>query len=395
MKALQIERSLTRFAAARAASSWHPAAGGRVGLVRLVDLDPPALPGPDWRRLRPRLAGICGSDLATIDGRTSRWFEPLVSFPFVPGHEVVADDEDGQRVVIEPVLGCRARGLDPPCAACAAGQTNHCRNLTAGHVGPGLQTGYCHDTGGAWSAELVAHHSQIHPVPEALSDQDAVMIEPAACGLHAALAASPPEEGGIAAVIGAGTLGLCVLAALARYRSGLAAVVAAVKHPEQRRLARELGASVVTEPAELRRAVRRLTGSWLLDGGQLSGGASVTYDCVGSAASLAEALAVTAPGGTIILAGMPGRVTADLSPLWQREIRLAGAYTYGPEPLAAGRRTFDLAFELVAEAGLGRLVSASYPLERFGDALEHAAQAGRRGAVKVVFDLRRAWRSRA
>lgn len=392
MKALQIERSLARFAAARATSGFHPAAGGRVGLVRLVNVDPPALPDSGWRRLRPRLAGICGSDLATVDGRSSRWFEPIVSFPFVPGHEVVADDEDGNRVVIEPVLACQARGIEPPCPPCAAGQANHCHNLTGGHVSPGLQTGYCHDTGGGWSAELVAHTSQIHPVPDALSDQEAVMVEPAACGVHAALAAPPGDDDGVVAVIGTGTLGLCVLAGLSRFRPDLPNVVAAAKHPQQRRLARELGASVVVEPGELRRGVRRLTGSWLLAGGQLSGGASVTYDCVGSAASLEEALAVTAPGGTIVLAGMAGRMSVDLSPLWQREIHLVGAYTYGPEPLAGGRRSFQLAFELVSDAGMGRLVSAAYPLEQYADALEHAACAGRRGAVKVVFDLRRAWK---
>ncbi len=59
-----------------------------------------------------------------------------------------------------------------------------------------------------------------------------------------------------------------------------------------------------------------------------------------------------------------------------------------PNPTAPPRRSFDLAFELVASAALGSLVSASYPLERYGEALAHAGAAGRRGAVKVVFDLR-------
>jgi hypothetical protein len=77
--------------------------------------------------------------------------------------------------------------------------------------------------------------------------------------------------------------------------------------------------------------------------------------------------------------------------LWQREIELVGAYAYGTETLADGtrRRTFDVAFELVAAAGLGRLVSATYPLERYREAISHAAEAGSRGAVKVAFDLRR------
>jgi hypothetical protein len=87
---------------------------------------------------------------------------------------------------------------------------------------------------------------------------------------------------------------------------------------------------------------------------------------------------------------MPGHVHVDLTGLWQREIQLAGSYAYGYETLTDGsrRRTFDLAFELVAAVGLGRLVSATYPLARYRQAIEHAADAGRRGAVKVAFDLR-------
>ena len=69
--------------------------------------------------------------------------------------------------------------------------------------------------------------------------------------------------------------------------------------------------------------------------------------------------------------------------------QLSGPYAYGTESYdGAPRRTFDLAFELVAAAGLGRLVSARYPLERYREAIEHAANAGSRGAVKIVFDIR-------
>ncbi len=53
------------------------------------------------------------------------------------------------------------------------------------------------------------------------------------------------------------------------------------------------------------------------------------------------------------------------------------------------RRTFDVAMEVVGAMGLGRLVSARYPIDRYEEALAHAGAAGRRGAVKVVFDLRR------
>ena len=79
-------------------------------------------------------------------------------------------------------------------------------------------------------------------------------------------------------------------------------------------------------------------------------------------------------------------MTVDLTGLWHKEVNLLGAYAYGLE--ATGERTFDLAFRLVEEANLDRLVSASYPLDRYRDAIDHAANAGTRGAVKVVFDLR-------
>ena len=379
MKALRIERSIPRFAAARV--------GGRPVPLRLADVDGPELPGPGWEMVRPRLSGICGSDLATVSGRSSRWFEPIVSFPFVPGHEVVADAADGRRVVVEPVLHCRIRGIEPACPACTAGRTNHCERLVAGHLTPGLQTGYCSDTGGGWSLALAAHPDQLHEIPADWSDEAAVMVEPAACAVHAALL-PPPAPTGRAVVIGAGTIGLGTIAAVKLLRDDITSLVAVAKHPVQRRLARELGASSVVEPDELRRAVRRSSGSWMLDNGQLTGGADIVFDCVGSAESIAEALAVAAPGSTVVLAGMPGPVGIDLTPLWQREIRLAGAYAYGPEPSAAGRHSFDLAMELVDASGLGRLVSATYPLDRYADAIDHAGSAGRRGAVKIVFDLR-------
>jgi threonine dehydrogenase-like Zn-dependent dehydrogenase len=109
---------------------------------------------------------------------------------------------------------------------------------------------------------------------------------------------------------------------------------------------------------------------------------------VGSAASLSDALAVTAPGGTVVLAGMPAPAHIDLTPLWQREVCVTGSYTYGPEPAAGGRHSFDLAFELAESVGVERLLSATYPLERAAEAIAHAASAGRRGAVKIAFDMR-------
>jgi threonine dehydrogenase-like Zn-dependent dehydrogenase len=382
MKALVFERSLPRYAAAKAAGLFRPGAGARVGPLSLDEIDPPVPPADGWHRVRPRLSGICGSDLATIDGASSRYFEPIVSFPFVPGHEVVGDLDDGTRVVLEPVLACAARGVEPACPACRRGDTGNCERIAFGHLKPGLQTGFCADTGGGWSLGFVAHESQLHEVPGEMSDETAVLVEPAACAIHGARRARV-HEGATVAVLGAGTLGLLTIAALRRHAlPGL--VIAGAKHPEQRRLATELGADVVVEPGELRRAVRRHTGAFDVDG-VLAGGADVVVDCVGSEASITEALGVTRPGGRVALVGMPGNVRLDLTALWHKEIELAGAYAYGQE---GDRRTFDLAMELAADAGVGRLVSAGYPLDRYRDALDHAANAGRRGAVKIVFDMR-------
>ncbi|HAM01349.1 MAG TPA: zinc-binding alcohol dehydrogenase [Acidimicrobiaceae bacterium] len=403
MRGLVFERNLPRFAAARVATSL--AGSGRgvgVSPLRLTDLDAPELPGPGWARVRPLLAGICGSDLSTIDGRSSRYFEDIVSFPFVPGHEVVGVVEEpaagggpgtGTRVVVEPVLGCVARGIEPPCPACAAGHTGGCERVAFGQLAPGLQIGFCADTGGGWSAAgLVAHVSQLHPVPDALGDEDAVMVEPTACGVHAALAAGV-TPGETVAVLGAGTLGLTFLCAL-RHLTRPGTVLAGAKHPQQRRLAAELGADVAVGPDQLTRAVRLRSRSLEASGG-LTGGADVVVDCVGSAQSLAQCLGMVRPRGRLVLVGMPGSLRVDLAPLWHREVRLVGAYAYGTEHTENGaRRTFDIALEVVGRYGLGRLVSAAYPLERFEEALAHAGAAGRRGSVKIVFDLRPRRRAR-
>jgi threonine dehydrogenase-like Zn-dependent dehydrogenase len=179
-------------------------------------------------------------------------------------------------------------------------------------------------------------------------------------------------------------------------------ILVAARHPHQRALARELGADQVVGDGEIVRVARRFAATSAVAAGagekgieRLTGGVDATLDCVGSATSIATALSMTRPGGRVVLAGMPGHTSVDLTPLWQREIELVGAYAYGHETELgsrepARRRTFDIATEVVRDAGLGRLVTATYPLQRYAEALAHAAEAGRRGAVKIAFDLRSA-----
>ncbi len=376
MRALVFSRKPARFAAAVVAGRLSPGAGAKVGPLSLRDIDVPDLPGPGWVRVRPRLAGICGSDLATIDGTSSRWFEPIVSFPFTPGHEVVGDLDDDRRVVVVPVLSCVARGIQPVCPACAGGRINHCQRLGHGNLEPGLQCGFCESTGGGWSTVMLAHESQLVAVPDDLTDEGAVLVEPAACAVHAAAQVDAPRV----AVLGAGAIGLLTIAALRRARPDIE-LLATARYSHQRALATELGADTVVAPDELDRVVRARSGSMRFDNGQLSGGIEAVVDCVGSAESIAQGLRITAPGGTIHAVGMPGVTTVDLTPLWQREVALRGAYAYE-------RPDFDAAMAMVTELDLQRLVSATYPLKRYEDAIDHAASAGRRGAVKIAFDLR-------
>ena len=377
MKALLFERKLARYAAAAVAGRVAPGRGARVGPLRLADVDPPELPADGWVRVRPRLAGICGSDLATIDGHSSRYFEPIVSFPFVPGHEVVGELDDGRRVVLVPILTCRTRGISPPCEQCRLERYNLCERVAFGHLEPGLQTGFCESTGGGWSTLLVAHESQLVDVPDGMSDEEAVLVEPMACAVHAARRIH--DEGPVA-LIGTGALGLLTLAAIGWYQPGVE-VVATAKHPHQKRLAKELGAAVVCEPRELARHVRSMTGSWLVDG-RVAGGVPQVVDCVGSADSLQQALSVVMPLGMVNVVGMPGHTSLDLTGLWHKETMLRGCYAYEPQI------DFPQAIELIRELDLGRLLSATYPLSRFTEALDHAANAGSRGAVRVAFDLR-------
>jgi threonine dehydrogenase-like Zn-dependent dehydrogenase len=378
LKGLLFERQVAKYAAASVAGRLRPGKGATVGPISLQDIDEPdlsTLPA-GWARVRPRLSGICGSDLATIDGHSSRYFEPIVSFPFVPGHEVVGDLDDDTRVVVVPILTCTVRGIDPVCNQCASGQPNRCERIAFGHLEPGLQTGFCESTGGGWAIALAAHESQLVTVPDALTDEEAVLIEPTACAVHAARSIVSPAV----AIIGAGTLGLLTIAAL-RALGHDGVIVVAAKHPVQRELAATLGATQVVAPHELARAVRSRSGSMVI-GDQLTGGIDTVVDCVGRDDSLAHALSIVAPGGEVVLFGMPGpRTSVDLTPLWHRETSVRGCYAYTPDD-------FSTAIALVFEAGLGRLVSATYPLARYRDAIDHAANAGARGAVKIAFDLR-------
>jgi threonine dehydrogenase-like Zn-dependent dehydrogenase len=261
--------------------------------------------------------------------------------------------------------------------------------VTEGPIEVGLQTGYCADTGGGWGEVLVAHPSQLHAVPESLSDEAAVLIEPFACCVHAALRGGAGKDD-IVVVSGAGTIGLLTVAAIKLFTPPRR-LIAIAKHPTQRDLARKLGADQVITPSEVFQRVRFATGARRLDGmnrSLLLGGADITFECVGRTDSLNDAVRFTREGGTVVVVGMPGEEKVDWAPIWQRELTVMGAYAYGAEPKKKGKRTFQLALEAAPELHLETLTGPLFGLGEYRDAIAYAMSAGKLGAVKVAFDLR-------
>lgn len=389
MLALQYVRSIPSYAIVRASGGRPDVATSGLSMLKLGDVPEPELPTRDWVRVMPTVSGICGSDLAAIGGHASLYLDPLTSYPFVPGHEVVGTLEDGSRVVLQPALGCEVRGIDPPCPRCAEGRPGLCYNVTEGPIKVGLQTGYCADTGGGWGEVLVAHPSQLHAIPDSLSDEAAALIEPLACCIHAALRGGATKND-VVVVTGAGTIGLLTVAAV-RLFTPPKRLIAVAKHPTQRDLARKLGADQVVTPGEVFQRVRFATSARRLEGmnrALLLGGADVTFECVGRADSLNDAVRFTREGGTVVAVGMPGEEKVDWAPIWQRELTVMGAYAYGSEPKRKGRRTFSLALEAAPDLHLEQLTGPLFGLGEYRDAIAYAMSAGRLGAVKVAFDLR-------
>jgi threonine dehydrogenase-like Zn-dependent dehydrogenase len=372
----------------------------RFSPLQLEDAPDPKLPTPEWVRVKPLLSGICGSDLGTLSSENSPYFSPITSPPFVMGHEVVGvvtEDNSGfsagERVVLEPALGCRVRGIDPPCPYCASGRYALCLNVAKGDISPGIQTGFCHDTGGGWSRRtFVAHPSQLHRVPDTVPDESAVAIEPLACAVHAALKVAPsPDDTSL--VIGAGSVGLFTVAAL-RLLTNAGRIICVAKHERQRKEALRLGADEVVHPKETYTKLPELLGTEVyrpeLGKPVVMGGAEKVFECVGAPGTMEDAVRLTMPGGEVTLVGMPGaKSSLDLTALWYKEASLTGSYAYGIEEYEGEKTSsFGLALRIAPEIRLETLVGPSFRLEEYREAIAAARSAGREGNVKVVFDHR-------
>jgi len=406
MKALEFRKSVPRYVLLKVLGPrFRGLYTSGASPVALRDVPAPKLPTPQWVRVAPRLAGLCGSDLATLCATNSPYLAPVTSMPFVLGHEVVGTIVEvggdtagwnmGDRVVLHPALGCKVRGIAPPCDACRLGRDALCRNVTRGDIAAGIQTGYCRDTGGAFGESFVAHRSQLYRVPVEVPDRAAVLIEPFACALHGALKVALTESDTVF-VVGCGSIGLLTFAAL-RATGCRARIIAVAKHEHQRRLAKEFGTDELLE-ARGSAADRYANWAKALDAEVLDaelgkptviGGASVTFDCVASSTSIDDGLRFTRAGGALVLVGMPGVPrNVDWTPMWYKELTVQAAYAYGPERRADSMHdTFDLAIELIRSWGsrLEKLVGAPYSLGDYRAAFRSAMDTGRSGVVKTVF----------
>jgi threonine dehydrogenase-like Zn-dependent dehydrogenase len=399
--ALRYKKSIPRYLLMRAgAKRIKGLATSRLSPLQLEEVPEPEVPTPEWVRVKPLLSGICGSDLGTLSAESSPYFSPITSPPFVMGHEVfgvVAEDNSGfsagERVVVEPALGCVVRGIDPPCAYCASGRYALCLNVVKGDISPGIQTGFCGDTGGGWSEEtLVAHPSQLHQIPGDVSDEAAVAIEPLACAVHAALKLYPgPNETTL--VIGAGSVGLFVVAALKQLtNAGL--IICVAKYTRQEKEASRLGADEVLHPEEAYEKLPTALGAERyrpeLGKPVVMGGADKVFECVGAPGTIEDAVRLCAPGGEVACVGMPGaRSCLDLTALWHKEVNLSGAYAYGVEEYRGERvKSFELALRIAPEIKVESLVGPHFRLREYREAIATARSSGPKGHIKVVFDHR-------
>jgi threonine dehydrogenase-like Zn-dependent dehydrogenase len=288
--------------------------------------------------LRIRRAGVCNTDMELIAG--------MYDFSGILGHEFVGeviqggDELLGKRVVGEINVACQE------CDFCQKGIPSQCRNRTT--VGIVRHPG-------AFADYLALAARNLHVVPDEVSDDEAVFVEPLAAALQIteALHISPRDR---VVVLGVGKLGMLVAQVL---KLTGADIVAVVRREKQAKLLQKWRIPAV-ELSELEPQ-----------------SAQVVVDCTGQADGFEASLNLVGARGTIVLKSTyHGLPQANLTQVAVREIRVIGSRC-GP---------FDAALRLL-KAGLvdvNSLIEARYNLDDALPAIEHA---GQKGVLKVLLDF--------
>jgi erythritol/L-threitol dehydrogenase len=399
MQALVYYRSVWRYLATKAANRIWPHHFFH-WLAPLVLRQVPLVPPEGWVILRNRLCGLCGSDLNLLRSSESYLLEPYASFPAILGHEIVAQVEwappgtpwqQGDRVVVEPILCCQVRDL-PPCRFCAQGNYNLCEAFTQGELAPGAILGLNCDAGGGLAEFMAAHPDRLLRLPESLPDEEAVLTDSLASALHPIMAHLPSDDA-LVVVYGAGIIGQHAIRLL-RHLNCKARIIAVVRHQFQEVLARAGGADVVLRQPSRRELGEAVQARWLpttLGGGNFEGGADYFFDCAGGSRALQEGLVLLRSHGTYIMMATTGSVkNLDLSSVWFRELRLTGSAMYAHGQLQ-GRQVhiYQKAVDFLASGTYptAGLLTHMYPLSEYRQAFQTAMDKGSTQSMKVAIRL--------
>jgi L-iditol 2-dehydrogenase len=224
-----------------------------------------------------------------------------------------------------------------------------------------------HEPGGMAHA-FVVPATAARKLPAELDFKTACLIEPTACVLHA-IARAGGVEGATVAVLGGGTIGLCLTAALRE--SGAARVVVTDRHERKREVARRIGADE-TVPGDAPDTLASIRDA-------LGGAPDVVFDCAATPVTVEQSMALAERGGRLVIVGCRGPVApVDWNRLQDLEQSLIGSQMYTDAD-------FDAAIALIAgsHAPLQQLMTAVYPVEQAAEAFA-AAAAGSEIKVQVA-----------
>src|SRR5690348_1774473 len=295
---------------------------------QVSDLDVPAL-APDEVLLASRRVGICHSDLELLAGRYIIPFE----FPVIPGHEWAAEVVRAGSAVKGFGVGDRVVG------ECVIGRD---------HFGFSIS--------GAAAEFFVAKEAWLHRLPDNLSWTQGALVEPFSCGYYATVRADNLDASDTAIVLGAGPIGLGVVAAAAARG---ARVIAAEPAPARAALATALGADAVLDPTSdtFRAEVEALTGG---------AGALVVFEASGRLEAMATALEVAAFRARLVFIGIDvgGAVPARLGLFQSKELQARGIIG------SPGVWPQTLRFLSRSGVALAPIVTAAYPLAEADKAVE-------------------------
>jgi threonine dehydrogenase-like Zn-dependent dehydrogenase len=377
---------------------WPGVVWSSLSSSRVVDLDEPPLPGSRWLRLRNIQCGICATDLSLLFVDADPASAPAAlpgNSRFYLGHEVISEVVEigadvkrhkvGDRVVMESRFAgpnCHSQEIDPPCLHCADGQTRLCENASLGQGAVGV--------GGGWGDGYTAHESEVWPLPEGVSNDQASLIEPNAVALHSVLR-RPPDAGDRVLVVGAGIIGLLTIQ-MAKIVEPGCHVTALARYDHQAKMARRLGADEVVMGGDLYMQLADITEAkhYLapMNRGMLLGGFDVVYECVGKKTTVTDSLRWTRAGGTVVLVGVKfSAMKVDLNPVWYQEVDLIGSHTFGMEHWRAeSAHTFDMVIRMFKEKSIQHegLITHRYPFEQYKQAIATTMDK-RTGSIKVCF----------